>query len=169
MEGTRETIEGAVEGYAPPEENRPLGPYAALVGLFNAAALAAVLAGKASRAQVPERVGAGDLALIGVATFKLSRLLAKDKVTSAVRAPFTEYQEKGGPAEVEEKPRGTGMRYAIGELLICPYCLGQWIAGGFLGGLVMKPRATRLVASLFTVVALADFLQVAYTASEERL
>ncbi len=171
MEEARDTLEGAVAGYAPDDEERSstLGPYAALIGLFNGAALATALAIRSSRAEVPQRVAAQDLALLGVATFKLSRLVAKDKVTSAVRAPFTRYQEKGGPAELEEEARGTGVRRALGELVLCPYCLDQWVAGGFLGGLVFRPRATRLVASLFAVTALADFLQVAYKASEEKL
>jgi hypothetical protein len=34
-----------------------------------------------------ERIDAGDLLLIGTASHKFSRLLAKDKVTSPLRAP----------------------------------------------------------------------------------
>jgi hypothetical protein len=109
------------------------------------------------------------VALIGLGTHKLSRLLARDRVTSALRAPFTKYEGKGGPAQVEEKPRGTGLRRAVGELLVCPYCLDQWIAAAFVNGLVFAPRATRLVASTFAAVALADFLQMAYKAGEDKL
>ena len=50
----------------------------------------------------------------------------------------------------------------FGELLSCPFCLAQWIATGFVTGLVVAPRATRVVAATFSVVALADFLQMAY-------
>ena len=44
----------------------------------------------------------------------------------------------------------------IGELLVCPYCLDVWTATGFLGGLVVAPRATRWVASVFAVVAIEE-------------
>jgi hypothetical protein len=64
--------------------------------------------------------------------------------------------------------RGSGPRKALGELLTCPFCVGQWVATSFVLGLVLAPRATRLVASTFTAVAAADFLQLAYTAAEDR-
>jgi hypothetical protein len=160
-------IEEAVAGYS--EEEKPLGSYATLIGVYNTAFLGALALAKAAGRELPPRVGFADVALIGLGTHKLSRLLARDRVTSALRAPFTKYERKGGPAQVEEKPRGTGLRRAVGELLVCPYCLDQWIAAGFVNGLVFAPRATRLVASTFAAVALADFLQMAYKAGEDKL
>jgi hypothetical protein len=113
-------------------------------------------------------VGAADLVTIGVASHKLSRLIAKDKVTSPLRAPFTEFDERGGPAEFEESARGTGLRRAIGELLICPYCLGLWVVAALSLGLLFAPRLTRLVASAFSALTISDFLQIAYKAAEEK-
>jgi hypothetical protein len=96
-------------------------------------------------------------------------LIAKDRVTSVVRAPFT---REDGPApgtpEVEERPRGRRLRRAVGELLTCPFCLSQWVAGGFTAGLLLAPRPTRVVVATFDMVALSDFLQVAYRAAEKR-
>ena len=120
------------------------------------------------RFKTAERVRITDVALLGVATYKLSRLVAKEKVTSFLRAPFTEFQESSGHGEVEEKPQGHGLRLAVGELLVCPYCLGLWVAGGFAAGMVVAPRSTRLVASVFATKAVSDFLQLAYKAAEER-
>ena len=74
-----------------------------------------------------------------MATHKASRLIAKDRVTAPLRAPFTEFDQEGGPGEVEESPRGAGMRRAIGELLVCPFCLAQWIATAALAGLAVVP------------------------------
>lgn len=149
------------------DEERPLAGYATLVGVFNALfAACLVAAGRSGR--MPERIGLGDLLLFGAATEKLSRVLAKDKVTSFLRAPFTRYQETGGPGEVKEEPRGHGLRLAVGELAVCPYCLAQWVAAGFLTGSVLAPRQTRLVAGVFATIAISDFLQLAYRASEER-
>jgi hypothetical protein len=95
-------------------------------------------------------------------------VITKDKITSFLRAPFTEYQAPGGPGEVEERPRGSGARRAVGELLVCPYCLGLWISGGMHVGLIYAPRLTRTVASTFTALTIADFLQIAYKAAEEK-
>jgi hypothetical protein len=150
-------------------EERPLGGYAVLTGLFSL--LAASFAGwiRRSGRELPDRVGAYDLAIVSVATHKVSRLIAKDRVTSAVRAPFTRYQDEGGPAEVEEEAVGRGLRRAIGELLVCPYCLSLWIAAAFAAGLVVAPRATRWIAAVFSMLFGADVLQIAYKKLEETL
>jgi hypothetical protein len=159
-------VKEAVADYS--DEDVPLGPYAVLVGIFNGLFGALLLISRRSRGGLPEKVGFGDLLLLGVATFRLSRMLGKDRVTSFLRAPFTEYEAAGGRAEVEERPRGRGVRRAVGELLVCPYCLAQWVGAAFLYGLVLRPRATRLVASVFAVKAIADGCQIAYKAAEER-
>jgi hypothetical protein len=158
---------GPFAGYAP-AEHRPLGSYAVLTGAFGAALAGTLLGLRAAGRELPERPSAADIALAGVATHKLSRLLAKDKVTSFLRAPFTRYQAPGPPGEVEEQPRGTGMRLAIGELALCPYCLSQWVAAAFACGLVAAPRTTRFVASIYAAETVSDFLQQAYIAVEKR-
>lgn len=85
-----------------------------------------------------------------------------------LRAPFTEFEERGGPAEVEERARGTGLRRAIGELLICPFCLDLWIVTAFCLGLLFVPRLTRFAASLLSAVTVSDFFHVAYRAAEKK-
>ena len=157
-----------VAGYAEPQKRPPFGPYLAFIGLFGALVSAALLVAKRQGRELPERAGAGELLLVGVASHKASRLLAKDKVTSPLRAPFTELEGKGGPAELEESSRGTGARKAIGELLICPYCLGLWVVAAFSVGLLFAPRVTRFVASLFAALTISDFFQIAYKAAEEK-
>jgi hypothetical protein len=160
--------EGAFSGYAEAHERPPFASYAAFAAIFNAGMAGAIAAARRSGRELPDRVGAGDLLLIGAASHKLSRLVAKDKVMVFARAPFTEFQEKGGPAEVEERPRGRGLRRAIGELIACPYCLGLWASGGFHAGLLFAPRVTRMSASVLSALTISDFLQVAYKAAEER-
>jgi len=157
----------ASAGYAP-HEHRPLAGYAALTAVFGTSFGGALAALRATGRDLPERPSAGDLLLAGVATHKVSRLIAKDKVTGFLRSPFTRFQEPAGHGEVEEAPRGTGLRYAIGELLVCPYCLAQWVAAGFAVGLVAAPRTTRLVAGVYAAETLSDFLQLAYKAAEDR-
>jgi Protein of unknown function (DUF1360) len=163
-----ETLAEPYAGYAPADDRPPFAAYAAFAAVFHAAMAGAVAAAKRSGRDLPERVEAGDVALIGTASYQLSRLVSKKKVTAFVRAPFTELEGKGGPAELEEKPRGSGMRRALGELLVCPYCLGLWASGGFHAGILFAPRATRFSASVLTAMAVADFLQIAYRAAEDR-
>ena len=149
-----------------PDQHRPLGGYALLTGSFLGSAGGFAAWMRASGRELPDAVSGGDLALVTVATHKVSRLMAKDRVTSAVRAPFTEFQGDAGPGEVDEAARGRGLRRAVGELLICPYCLGLWIAAAFIAGLAVAPRPTRWVASVFTALFGSDVLQIAYAKIE---
>jgi hypothetical protein len=114
-------------------------------------------------------MSAADLALVTVATHKASRLVSKDRVTSAVRAPFTRYQYDDGPGEVSEAARGRGLRRAVGELLVCPYCIGMWISAGFAAGLLVAPRFTRWFAAVLVALFGADVLQIAYRKAEDAL
>jgi hypothetical protein len=148
-------------------EAEPLAEYGLLIATF--ATLFSVGTAAARRqGRLPERVRAGDVVLGGMATQKLSRLVAKEKVTSPVRAPFTEVDEDA-PGEPRERPAGrSGLRHTVGELLLCPFCLSQWIAAGFTLGLLYAPRVTRLVMAMNAMVGVSDLLQVAYKAAENR-
>jgi hypothetical protein len=148
------------------DQHRPLGAYTALIAAFNGLATGGLLA--AHRAgRLPERFAASDLALAGVATYRLSRLIARDRVTSGLRAPFTRFQDDAGHGEVDEAARGRGLRRAIGELLVCPNCVSLWVAAGFTGGLLGAPRTTRAVAAGFTIEGIADALQLAASAARQ--
>lgn len=154
--------------YAPPEERPPLLAYSVAMAVFNGLFGAALLLARRRGRELPERPAVGDIVLVGVASHKLSRLIGKDKVTSPIRAPFTELEGRGGPGELEEASRGTGARKAMGELIVCPYCLGLWVVAAFSIGLLFAPRLTRFVASVFTALTASDFLQIAYKAAEEK-
>jgi hypothetical protein len=157
-----------MRGYAPPSERPPLLSYATLMLVFGALFGTGLLAARRQGRELPERVGAADLLLVGVASHKVSRLISKDKVTSPLRAPFTELEEPGGPSELEERSRGKGVRRALGELLVCPYCLSLWVVAAFSIGLLFAPRLSRYLAAIFTALTLSDFLQIAYKAAEEK-
>jgi hypothetical protein len=142
-------------GYS--DEQQPMAGRVTLVAAFGGSVAAAALAARATGRQPPERPHPADVVMVGVATHKLSRLLTKAKVTSFLRAPFTELEGPSGAGEVEEKPReATGVRRAVGELLVCPFCMGQWVSAGFFAGLVLAPRATRLVAASYSAQKAAE-------------
>jgi hypothetical protein len=158
-----------IAGYDPGRRRRPLGPYAVLTATFSVGFAAAVAAGYRRRGGLPQRYSALDIVTAGIATHKISRLITKDKVTAFARAPFVTYEDAIGHGEVEESPRGDGMRYVIGELLVCPYCVGQWVVGALAAGMIGAPEATRLITFMYTAEAIADFLQIAYRAGGDSL
>jgi hypothetical protein len=168
LTSVRDRFAGLRSRYAP-HEHRPLDGYAAAMSGFGALAAAMAVAAKATGRPVPERPSTQDVVLVSLATHKLSRLIAKDAVTSPLRAPFTRYTEAAGAAELNEEVRdeGSALRHSIGELITCPFCLAVWVATGFTGGLVLAPRLTRLAATAMTAVAVSDFLQMAYTIAKE--
>lgn len=165
------TIDTELEPFAgySPDEEKPLGGYAALMGSFSALTGAFALWYRNSGRELPEHIDGWDLALLTVASHKASRTIAKDRVTSAIRAPFTRFQDSGGPGEVTEESRGHGLRNAIGELFTCPYCLGMWTSAGLTAGLLVAPKATRWLAYVLTMFFGADLLQIAYKKAEDQL
>jgi hypothetical protein len=148
-------------------EDRPLGGYVVTMSTYTALVGLGFVGVRASGRQLPDRFDPRDLALLAVAVHKTARLIAKDSTTSPLRAPVTRFDGPGGPSEVNEEVRAEGVGHAIGELVTCPFCVGQWLATAGMFGLVLAPRPTRFVASTMTVVAVADALQFAYAAAQD--
>jgi Protein of unknown function (DUF1360) len=142
-------------------EDRPLGSYAATLAVYGLTAGGAAVAARLAGRRPPD-LGLRDVVLMAITTHRVSRTLAKDPVTSPLRAPFTRYAGVSGPAELKEEVRGTGVRHAVGELISCPFCMGQWIATAYAAGMVFAPRTTRFAGATVTAVAVADWLQLAY-------
>jgi hypothetical protein len=153
--------------YTGADEDRPLAGYALTMAAYGT--MVGALAGMArlTGRDVPDRVPVTDVALGALAIEKLSRLLAKDPVTSPLRAPFTAYQGTSGPAELDEEVRGKGVQKAVGELVTCPFCTSVWVATGFAAGLVYLPRTTRLTIATLAALAGADLLQFARAGLEK--
>lgn len=145
--------------------DRPLASYGVLDLVYGGVVAAIGLAARRRRTRLPE-LTPRDIGLIGVATHRLSRTIAKDAITSPIRMPFTTYDGVSAPSELHEEVVADGFGHAVGELLTCPFCLAQWVATGFVAGMIFAPRATRLVAATFAGVAVSDFLQYAYAGAQ---
>jgi hypothetical protein len=144
-----------------PEGEHPIGSYGVLMATYGG--MATVLGFiTARRRALPERLDGRDVLLLGVATQKLSRLVAKDAVGAAIRAPFTQFEDVAGEGEVHERVRGSGLRHAVGELLTCPFCLSVWFATLLGFGMVLAPRSTRFAAAILAAITTSDSLQFAY-------
>jgi hypothetical protein len=167
-ERARDRVRAEEQAYAATTgEDRPLGGYAALLSIY--LSYVGVLVGIVAwrRKPLPERLDARDLALLTLATHKASRIVTKDPVTSPLRAAFTRFAGPIGEGEIQEEVRGKGLRHAVGELLTCPFCIGQWIATLLVFGMVVAPRFTRLAASTFAMLTGSDLLQLAYGRARE--
>jgi hypothetical protein len=95
---------------------------------------------------------------LGLASFALAKMVAKEKVESWVRQPFVEELGNG-----ERRPKGRRLRYAVGELLTCTRCVGAWSSLGLVGLRLARPREARVVAALLGTSAVNDFLQAGFT------
>ena len=148
-------------------EPRPLAGYLLLMGGYTV--MGGALFAAARRRQPAGGTGLGwqDLALTTVATYRASRLLTKDAVTSPLRAPLTRYEGPGLPSEVNEQVApgivGRPVLHAVGELVTCPFCVGQWVATVLVAGHVLEPRLTRLATRVLTVAAGAEALHYAHS------
>lgn len=99
-----------------------------------------------------------ELPVYGLATFALTKALAKEKVGVWAREPLVEDSADG-----DRHPRGRGLRYVLGELVTCPRCLGTWGSLGLVGLRVVRPREGRIVAGVLATSAVNDILQSAFT------
>ena len=139
----------------------PYHAYATITGVFVAGlALSGGLARLLGRD--PREQTWLDLAALSAATFKASRTIARDDVTSFLREPFVE----GDPRDSEdEHPVQTGgMEQAIGELVTCSRCVGTWAAAGLATTQVLAPRFGRMLTWTLAGAGINDFLQAGFTA-----
>lgn len=126
--------------------------YAALSAGYGAL-LGALVLGARER---PERVAREEIPALGFATFALAKLIAKEKVETWVREPFVEETPHG------RRPKGTRLRYAVGELLTCTRCVGAWSSLALVGLRVARPREARVVTAVLATSAMNDFLQTGF-------
>ncbi|HEU4577674.1 MAG TPA: DUF1360 domain-containing protein [Polyangiaceae bacterium] len=150
------------DDYAPAEQT-PLAGYGAAMLAYGLALSLAFSVARRTRT----RPGVSDVALLGVGTHKLSRIITKDFVTAPLRAPFTRRGENEGAGEVHDEPRGGALRKTIGNLLTCPYCLGFWISTGLNTLLLLRPTETRFALRVLASDTLSDFLHLSYSRLNE--
>lgn len=141
-----------------PIDETPTGPaeYAALNATWGALAAGLLVA---TREEAPPLA---ELPLFGLASFALTKALAKEKVGVWVRDPLVEEAEEGRP------PKGSGMRYALGELVTCTRCLGTWSSLGLVGLRLARPREGRILATVLASAAVNDWLQTGFNTMTAR-
>ncbi len=135
---------------------KPVEPldYAALNLVWGGLTVAVLAAAKATGAQPPS---GRELPLLGLASFTVAKALAKEKVGVWVRDPLVE--EHDG----DRRPKGSRLRYALGELVTCTRCLGTWSSLGVVGLRVLRHTEGRIVATVLASAAVNDWLQSGFT------
>jgi hypothetical protein len=137
-------------------DDRPTEPvdYAALNAVYGAL-LAGVLLATRERAR-EDPIEVRELVPLAAATFALSKVIAREKIGTWMRDPFVEVDDG------ERRPRGRGLRRAVGELVTCTRCVGAWSALAVVGLRVAEPTAGRTVAGVLAASAANDWLQLGF-------
>jgi hypothetical protein len=150
---------------AGPDADRRQATDPAHYGAINAvylvllAAVVAVWRRREEEAAIPR----SELPTLGMATFALAKVVAREKIGTWVREPFVEEDSERKP----QGPRGQGMRHAVGELVTCTRCVGAWAALAIVGLRVASPPAGRLAATVLATSGINDFLQAGFRLATE--
>jgi hypothetical protein len=138
---------------------RERAAYLTLIGVFLGAF--AAFSRREQDERHPLELGALDVAMLGLATFRAGRLAAYDRVTEPLRAPFTDTVPDQYGTDQNVVAEGSGVRKALGELVSCPTCVGTWVAAGLVYGLRVAPRPTRLFLGFMGTTGLAELVDSA--------
>jgi hypothetical protein len=141
----RERWTEAAEGPTEPVD------YARINAVYGALMTTLVLTTRGRAREDP--IAGRELLPIAAATFALSKVIAREKIGSWVREPFVD--EPSG----EQRPRGSRLQRAVGELLTCTRCVGAWSALGIVGLRLASPESGRIVTNVLATSAANDWLQ----------
>jgi hypothetical protein len=111
----------------------------------------------------PREISGMDLLLLSLATFRLTEIVTEEKVARVIRAPFADevtVQKENGEEETQEVPRGTGFRRVVGEMILCPWCTGVWIATLLTFAWVLIPAVAKVILIAFAVAAGGMIFQI---------
>lgn len=100
--------------------------------------------------------------LLTLASFRLTRLIVFDKITEWIRRPFfIEWTEENDNGELETyiKPKDSGIKSWIGELLSCYWCTGIWSAIGLYVGYLYIPIVFSHVIIILAIAGVAALIE----------
>jgi hypothetical protein len=93
------------------------------------------------------------LTLLGLAAYRVYRLFAMDTILDIPRAWLVGL---GGWREGQATP--PGYRSRLAEFLICPWCLGFWVALSWWAAWQQWPHGTLVAAAPFAISAVVGIL-----------
>ena len=131
-------------------ETRPVD-YAAINAVW--AVLAAALLAAARKRSAKDPITAKELIPLSAATFAVSKAVARERIGTWMREPFT---EEG------QQPTGSRIRRAVGELVTCTRCVGTWSALGVVGLRLVDPPAGKALSYVLASSAANDLMQAGF-------
>jgi hypothetical protein len=99
-----------------------------------------------------------DIALLGLASYRIGRMLAYERVAAPLREVVTKTEADPSGFGETVVARGQGARKVLGELLSCPICISTWAAAGLVYGMQLAPVPTRVLAKTFGVAGVAELV-----------
>ena len=138
-------------------------PYSAYAGIMGTFVGGLAAAGGIARllGRDPREHTTLDFAVLALATYKASRTIARDEVTSFLRQPFVEGVAKEG---AEDPVESGDLRQAVGELVTCSRCIGTWVAAGLAMTQITAPQFGRLLTWTLATAGANDWLQAGFAA-----
>ena len=133
-------------------EARPVD-YAALNAVW--VSLAAALLVNTRKRQAKDPITNKELIPLAAATFALSKAVARERIGTWVREPFVDDTEG-------QRPKGSRIRRAVGELVTCTRCVGTWSALGVVSLRVLHPEAGRTLNAILASSAANDWMQAGF-------
>ena len=124
-----------------------------LVGTF---LLSVLLVGRDRRVQAPAAMR--DLLLLGLASHRIGRMVAFERVAEPFRAPFTVTVPDDSGVDETVVARGHGVRWVVGELLSCPTCVATWSALTLTIGRRLLPGPTQMLVNILAVVGVSELV-----------
>lgn len=97
------------------------------------------------------------LLVLGLASFRLTRLIVFDTITEFIRSPFMEVVEDEEGIFLE--PKGTGLRRWMGKLLSCYWCTGIWVSAGLFALYVWVPIIGIPLMYVLAIAAIAAIIE----------
>ena len=102
------------------------------------------------------------LFMLGLASFRLTRLIVFDVITENLRGLFLEEVKEDDEQEGEivyMVPRGSGVRKFIGELISCYWCTGMWVSILLVILLICIPEYSIWLFLILSVAAIGSILE----------
>ncbi|MDQ0216291.1 hypothetical protein J2S13_002732 [Oikeobacillus pervagus] len=113
-------------------------------------------------------IGLTVLLILGLASFRLTRLIVFDKITEPMRRPFfneIEEKDENGKEMIYLVPKERGIRKWIGELLSCYWCTGIWVSIFLIALYLEKWLLGEIIIIILAVAAIGSILEVIVTKS----
>ena len=101
--------------------------------------------------------------LIGLASFRLTRLIVYDQITEFLRIPFLQEQieyDENGEEVVYLIPKEKGLFHFIGELISCHWCTGIWVSTFLIVLYLFFPVVGEILILILSVAAVGSIVEI---------